>query len=140
MKSRCNNPANPKYRSYGERGIKVCEEWENNYFSFREWAMKNGYKEGLSIDRKDNNKGYSPDNCRWTTRIVQQNNMRSNVYLEYQGERHTVSEWWRITGIPRATIGKRMKRGWSAEQILTTEPANTGAHIYMKRRTNEKHT
>lgn len=133
MKSRCNSPTNPKYESYGKRGIKVCDEWNEDFFVFKAWALKNGYEEGLSIDRIDNNKGYSPDNCRWTTRIVQQNNMRSNVYLEFRGERHTISEWGRITGIPNDTISRRLHRGWSTEQILTTEPADVGTHVYLKR-------
>ena len=68
MKQRCNNPNNFAYKWYGERGITVCEEWNNNSLEFCEWAMNNGYKEGLELDRIDNNKGYSPDNCHWVTK------------------------------------------------------------------------
>ena len=74
--SRCYNPNIETYPLYGGRGITVCEEWRNDKMSFIEWALKNGYKEGLEIDRIDNDKGYSPDNCRFTTRLEQIHNRR----------------------------------------------------------------
>jgi len=67
MRRRCNNPNDKSYPSYGGNGIKVCPEWDNNYMNFKEWALNNGYITGLSIDRLDNSKGYSPDNCRWAS-------------------------------------------------------------------------
>lgn len=81
MKSRCNNPNRKDYHLYGERGIKVCEEWEKSYPAFRDWAIENGYDENApfgqcTIDRIDNEKGYSPDNCRWITNEEQQKNKR----------------------------------------------------------------
>lgn len=76
MKQRCYNPNNKNFKDYGGRGITVCEEWLNDVQAFYEWSMKNGYKEGLTIDRIDNDKGYSPDNCRWTTMKVQRKNQR----------------------------------------------------------------
>lgn len=71
MKDRCNNPNCRVFNDYGGRGIKVCEEWLDDFSAFQKWALANGYKEGSTIDRKDNDKGYSPDNCRWTDRKVQ---------------------------------------------------------------------
>ena len=76
MRKRCNNPKHHAYKDYGGRGITVCDEWNNDYVPFHEWAMNNGYKAGLSIDRVNNDKGYSPDNCRWVTMSVQCCNQR----------------------------------------------------------------
>lgn len=76
MKARCCNPNKHQFVDWGGRGITVCEEWENNFMSFYEWALNNGYKEGLTIDRIDVNKGYYPNNCRWVSRHTQSANRR----------------------------------------------------------------
>ena len=78
MKQRCNNPKNKRWNRYGGRGIKICEEWENSFDSFREWALSNGYKEGLTIDRINNDGNYEPDNCRWATYRAPQNPHRNH--------------------------------------------------------------
>ena len=75
MKDRCNNPRSHMYKDYGGRGISICSEWMD-FEPFANWALCNGYSEDLSIDRIDNNKGYSPDNCRWATWIQQRANQR----------------------------------------------------------------
>ena len=87
MRQRCNNNNCKKFSSYGERGIRVCEEWNSNPQSFINWALKNGYKDGLSIDRIDNNGNYEPSNCRWTTRNIQQRNTRKLYSTNMQGFR-----------------------------------------------------
>lgn len=77
MKARCYNPKNKKYHLYGGRGIAVCAEWLNSFEAFYIWAVANGYRDNLTIDRKDNDKGYSPDNCRWITRAENNRNRRN---------------------------------------------------------------
>ena len=79
IKERCNNPNAYNYKNYGLRGIKVCKEWNDDYLKFRQWALNNGYKENLTIDRINVNGNYEPANCRWTTWKEQNNNKRRKV-------------------------------------------------------------
>ena len=121
MRRRCNYENDINYENYGGRGITVCDDWNNNYIPFRDWALENGYEQGLSIDRIDNNLGYYPDNCQWTTMKVQCNNRRSNVIYSMNGETHTLSEWCDIVNLPYKTVIARINdRGWSFEQAITT--------------------
>ena len=76
IKKRTLNPKNKSYKDYGGRGIAICEEWKNDFMSFHDWAMSNGYSDELSIDRIDNDGNYEPNNCRWTTSIIQNRNKR----------------------------------------------------------------
>lgn len=118
MRERCEKPSCPEYHRYGGRGITVCDEWKNDRNSFFEWALKNGYKEGLQIDREDNDGHYCPENCRWVTRMKNCNNTCRNVFLEYKGEIHTLSEWSRILGINISTIYSRHRAGKTPAEIL----------------------
>lgn len=93
IRQRCNNNNCKKFSSYGERGIRVCEEWNNNPQIFIDWALKNGYKDGLSIDRIDNNGNYEPSNCRWTHRNIQQRNTRKLYSTNTQGFRGIVKHY-----------------------------------------------
>ena len=119
MKARCNNQTTKQYKDYGGRGITVCAEWANNFEAFRDWALANGYRDDLTLDRKENDGPYSPDNCRWATRKDQQNNKRNNHMITFKGETRTLTQWAELTGIPRTTLWDRLVRGWSIERALT---------------------
>jgi hypothetical protein len=120
MLTRCGNKRNPKYPAYGGRGIKVCEEWQT-FEPFNEWAMANGYRDSLTIDRIDNDGDYCPENCRWATYSQQANNTRETIVLSFNGEEKTLSEWSALVGIPRQALWKRIfQRGWTIEKALTT--------------------
>lgn len=118
IKSRCYSKSNHNFERYGARGIFVCDDWRNSFETFREWALSSGYRDDLSIDREDNNGPYSPQNCRWATKKVQNNNRRTNVYITYNGETHTLSEWSEITGIKALTLASRKRAGWSDTECI----------------------
>lgn len=122
MRQRCYNPNTNRYKNYGAKGVIVCDEWRNSFEAFYEWAMQSGYKEGLTIDRKDTNGNYEPTNCRWATQKSQQNNRENNHLLTHNGETHTIAEWSEKTGIKKGTICARLKSGWSVVETLTTQP------------------
>ena len=111
MKGRCCNPTDHKYPSYGGRGIKICSEWLSNPKSFFEWALANGYKEGLSIDRINNEGDYCPENCRWVDSYTQANNKRNNHIYEYYGNKLTIAEWAKLLDLSYSAIKSRIKRG-----------------------------
>lgn len=108
MIARCENPNSTNYSRYGERGITVCDDWHNDYDTFYEWAMANGYSDDLSIDRINNDGNYSPENCRWTDIVTQANNTRRNHLVTYNGITHTLSEWSRLLDIPKETLRYRV--------------------------------
>lgn len=120
MKFRCYIPSSSGYENYGGRGITICPEWlgEHGFENFYNWSMKNGFRAGLTIDRINNDGNYEPPNCRWTDKINQCNNRRSNRFLTARGETHTVAEWSRITGLKSATIIQRLNRGDDGEMAL----------------------
>lgn len=119
MRQRCHNKNVKCYPLYGGRGITVCDEWRNDFEAFRCWALSNGYQDNLTIDRKDNNGSYSPNNCRWATHKDQANNTRKTRFLTYNGETHSVSEWARLLGIKQSTLNMRLnKYNWSVEEAL----------------------
>ena len=134
MLARCYNPNAKSYKHYGERGITVCEEWLNTekgythygiyskgWRTFEKWALDNGYKEGLTIDRIDNDKGYSPENCRWVDRKVQANNRNFCRYITYKGKTQNLKQWCCELGLNYKTIHRRIKSlHWTIEKAFTT--------------------
>lgn len=125
MKQRCYNPKYSQYYLYGGRGIRICDEWLNDSNNFYSWAFNHGYKEDsvqaeCSIDRIDVDGNYCPENCRWVDSFAQANNTRRNIFYEFNGERHTLTEWSRIVGIKSGTLYNRINSlGWSIEDALT---------------------
>lgn len=121
MKTRCFNPNCEKYKNYGGRGITVCKEWKDNFLSFYDWSVNNGYSDCLTIERKDVNGDYCPENCCWIKAENQAANKTTNVRVEYNGETHILAEWSNITGISESELSYRIRAGWSAEMALTTK-------------------
>lgn len=103
---------------YISKNITMCEEWRNNYETFKEWALSHGYDKDLSVDRINNAKGYSPDNCRWADSTTQNRNKDNNILLTYKGETHVISEWAEILNVNYGTFYSRIRRGWSIEKAI----------------------
>lgn len=135
MKYRCYNSKYKWYKNYGGRGITVCEEWNNSerinisghnnpskgFIAFQQWALANGYKDNLSLDRIDNNKGYSPENCRWVTSKTQNNNKRNNILITYKNKTKTLHQWSEELHINYIKLFQRLNRlHWSVERAFST--------------------
>ena len=138
IKERCYNHKTKCYERYGGRGIRMCEEWLNDFQAFYDWSVANGYKEEIlpnginkwTIDRIDTNGNYEPSNCRWITVKEQSRNTRKNKIVEFNGESYTIAEWSEKLGIPYSRIYNRLDNGWSVEKALST-PVNA-KHINKK--------
>lgn len=113
MINRCYKEYDKFFKDYGGRGIIVCEEWlgANGFLNFYQWAINNGYEEGLSIERKDVNGNYCPENCTFITMAEQQRNKRSNVWIDHDGEKRTIADVSKETGLSWGGINYRLKRG-----------------------------
>lgn len=108
MKSRCSRP---NVKNYSSLGISVCEDWQNSFISFKDWADKNGYRENLTIDRIDVEGNYEPSNCRWVDYYTQNQNTRRNSLFTYNGKTQCMAEWCRELGINVTTFCQRIKYG-----------------------------
>lgn len=136
MKQRCYSPINPSYKFYSRKGITVCQEWLDDFNSFREWALANGYdynknRKEQSLDRIDNNKGYSPDNCRFVTHSENCRNTSRNVWIEYDGKKQLITDWAKELGVSYKLLSARHKRGLPAKEVLfgekfSSHKSNTG--------------
>lgn len=109
MKKRCYNTNEKSYPRYGGKGITICAEWLNDFMSFYNWSMANGYNDSLSIDRIDNLKGYSPDNCRWITMADQAKNKSNNTYISHNGETKIIADWCRELNFPEGAAHQRYR-------------------------------
>lgn len=123
MRQRCYNPNAQRYPRYGARGIIVCARWHDFAMFLADMGPR---PEGMTLDRKNNNGNYEPDNCRWATRKQQQRNHSRNIILSYNGESMTIIEWSEALGLNAGTLSGRFHKGWSHERILTTRPIKTG--------------
>lgn len=120
MLTRCNNTKSYCFHRYGGRGITVCEEWINDFKSFYDWSISNGYTDDLSIDRIDNDGNYEPSNCRWVNNKKQASNRSSNHLITINGETKTITQWSEIYKINRCTINSRIVSGWNEIMAVTT--------------------
>jgi hypothetical protein len=119
MKRRCYSETRGDAKNYYDKGITVCAEWQL-FQNFKNWAINNGYTEELTIERKDNNKGYCPENCCWIKKSEQSKNRTSNHYITYNNKTMTLTDWSKYLGIKRTTLSSRLRRGWTVEQAFTT--------------------
>jgi len=127
MKSRCYNPRFPKFKDYGERGIKVCERWRTDFAAFlADVGMPPSKRH--TLERKDNAGDYAPENVVWATRQEQQRNKRTNVLLTWNGSTKCLSEWSELLGIKMSTLSARVRAGWSADDALTSKFGNHPHH------------
>ena len=118
MHRRCYDKYNEHYLYYGARGITVCDRWKNSFENFH--ADMGNRPEGKTLERINNEEGYSPQNCVWATPTQQASNRRNNVKIEINGEIKTVAEWCRVTQIKQSTVSERIKRGWNPIHAVLT--------------------
>lgn len=131
MKKRCYKPYCKAYKDYGARGITLCDEWldeeksfgnaSKGWLAFKDWAIKNGYSDNLTIDRIDVNKGYSPENCRWITKREQCNNKRKTRYYTYKGKTQTLVDWCSDLKLNYNKTFLRLYKGWTVEKAFETK-------------------
>ena len=117
MMSRCYRKNDASYPFYGGRGIKVCDAW-HDIEVFEVWVEEHPYFKGATIDRIDTNGNYEPSNCKWSTMAEQCKNRRNSIIIEHNGERHSITEWAKITGINRSTLNNRYCRGDRGEKLF----------------------
>ena len=131
MKARCYNKKSEKYNIYGARGIKVCDEWLNDFMSFYDWSMENGYLDNLTIDRIDNDKSYHPNNCRWITNKQQSNNRRNNVHIKYDKYNYNITQWSEILNLSQSTLSHRYNNNYDVTEMLTKRTDNKHLYSYQ---------
>lgn len=118
-KQKCLYKNNASYKYFGAIGIKLCKEW-HDFKNFYDWAISNGYKSGLTLDRININKDYEPKNCKWVTIKERHNNRKDNNYVTYNGITLTLSQWAEKLGLSYFTLKQRLSYGWSIQRTLET--------------------
>ena len=121
IKTRCGNSKSNRYKYYGGRGIKVCGEWLD-FLNFYNWAIVHGYQEGLTLDRVDRNKGYSPDNCQWVDYQQQNNHKSDQKRISYKGKEYTVKKAAEVAKVPASKIYQRLRRVRGHIDIIELPP------------------
>ncbi len=124
MNYRCYSKKQKSHKDYAGKGITVCKEWKDSFENFRDWAYQNGYADNLSIDRKDSNGNYCPENCRWATDVQQANNTSRNLIFTVDGYTDTLANLCRKYNMPYTIVHSRVRRGWNIEKALK-EPINS---------------
>lgn len=128
VKSRCLNKKSTNYFRYGARGITVCKRW----LKFENFLLDMGERpDGMTLERINNNIGYSPSNCRWATRLEQSLNTRRNIYIEYKGVKKTIKEWSKELKVSEICIRNRHKKGWPIEKILNTPSRKSKKYFFL---------
>ena len=129
MRQRCYNKNDASYIHYGAKGVSVCDEWRNNFIAFMNWSYSNGYKEGLSLDRIDNLKGYYPDNCRWVKWEDQSGNRMNNIKITFNGKTQNLKKWCDELGKDYLFIRQRIIRdGMTFDEAISTPKMESRSH------------
>lgn len=128
MCRRCHDPRRKDFYKYGGHGIRVCREWRGTdepndwcyegYAAFEAWAMAHGYRQGMTLDRVSNHRGYAPNNCRWISKQAQAYNRKTNTYITADGITRTLTWWSKEKNIPDYVICKRIAAGWTPEEAV----------------------
>ncbi len=131
MKRRCYYRNDKSYKNYGGRGIHICDEWVNDFVNFYNWAIQNGYEEGLTIERINNDENYSPNNCTWIPKSEQVNNRRNCILYTYNNKTQNLKQWCDELNLDYGLMHDRIRsKGWSFERAIST-PCN------IKKRNNK---
>lgn len=123
MRNRCNDKNAASYKNYGARGIFVCHEWDTSYLAFKKWALSNGYREELTIERIDNDGPYSPENCRFSSRKEQAYNRRDTRFISINGVKKPAKEWSELCPVSYDAMLCRLNSGWNTQEAVFGENA-----------------
>lgn len=138
IKTRCYNIKSKDYKNYGGRGISMCDDWRTSSKTFCEWAKSNGYVDGMTIERIDNNGNYCPENCTWIPKSEQVNNRRNCLLYTYNNKTQNLAQWCNELGLDyKRTFDRIRNKGWTFERAISTpvyvSKRNKKARLYNGR-------